>query len=143
MLGIDPKGQSNHTLCFSPQHSMINASSIPLRVLSRDATAAYIDVPPASATTTSFMHSLPIFWENGQGGFALACKIQNVKSAQQQWSRFHPVLDEGTCEPRDVVFRDDDGQIAGCVSIEVLKKDETGDKNSVVVIVRDSSALCR
>jgi hypothetical protein len=50
-------------------------------------------------------------------------------------------------EPTDVVFRDDGGQIVGCVSIEVVQKEEDGDsggeKKSILVIVRDSSALCR
>lgn len=142
-----PAGQRNPTLRFSPQHSIINASSMPLRVLSQDAAASCIDIPSSSAAKTSFSHALPLFWENNKGGFSMACRVQKDQSSEHQWSRFHSLFAGDKLEPTDVVFRDDGGQIVGCVSIEVVQKEEDGDsggeKKSILVIVRDSSALCR
>ncbi len=145
-LHYHPAGQSNPVLCFSPQHSMINASTLQLRVLSQDAAASCIDIPSASAAKTSCSHALPIFWEP-RGGFSIACKVQKSESSEHEWSRFHSLFAGDNLEPTDVVFRDEGGQIVGCVSVEVVQKVEGGDageeKKSITVIVRDSSALCR
>lgn len=142
-LHFHPAGQRNPTLCFFPQHCMINASGMPLRVLSQDAAASCIDIPPASAAKTSTLHALPIFWEGNRGGFSIACKVHNEKCSGHEWSRFHALFTQDKLEATDVVFRDDDGRIVGCVSLEVIERDADGDKKSIIVIVRESSAVCR
>ena len=121
---------------------MINASSMLLAVLSRDTAAKCIDIPPASGHTASIRHTLPIFWEDDGKGISIRCK--NIKGySQTVWSLYHAVLEGRAFDLNDVVFRDEDGHIAGCVSIEVEKRAEAEENSSFTVIIRDSSAVCR
>ena len=114
-----------------------------LAVLSYDTAAKCIEIPPASGHTASITHTLPIFWEDDGKGISIRCKNIKGYSHEQKWSQYHAVLDGCAFELNDVVFRDEDGHIAGCVSIEVEKRAEAEENSSFTVIIRDSSAVCR
>ena len=103
----------NSSVFFFPI-SIVNACSMPLRVLSRDASASVIDFPSPAVTAAPIMYTLPMFEEGEGGGFSIACKMPGGGG---QWSRFHNVLGVrggvGESETVDVVFRDEGGGIAG------------------------------
>lgn len=98
---------------FFPRLSIINASTMHMRVLSRDASACVIDIPPATQAAVPLMYALPMFEVGEGGGLSISCKKQADSEIAGQWSLPRNVLSGGGSESTDIVFRDEKGGIAG------------------------------